>query len=76
MQLKIEVEQINSAMRLLPEDQHIVLSMVAVQGLTYKEVAEALQIPQGTVMSRLARARSKLAELLKMDPVQAEHELH
>jgi RNA polymerase sigma factor (sigma-70 family) len=64
MVLKIELEQINAAMRELPEDQHIVLSMVAVQGLSYREVAEALQIPQGTVMSRLARARAKLAELV------------
>lgn len=64
MVLKIELEQINAAMRELPEDQHIVLSMVAVQGLSYKEVAEALQIPQGTVMSRLARARARLAELV------------
>lgn len=64
MILKIELEQINAAMRELPEDQHIVLSMVAVQGLSYKEVAEALQIPQGTVMSRLARARARLAELV------------
>lgn len=64
MVLKIELEQINTAMQALPEDQHIVLSMVAVQGLSYKEVAEALQIPQGTVMSRLARARAKLAELV------------
>ncbi len=64
MILKIELEQINAAMRELPEDQHIVLSMVAVQGLYYKEVAEALQIPQGTVMSRLARARARLAELV------------
>lgn len=64
MVLKIELEQINAAMRELPEDQHMVLSMVAVQGLSYKEVAEALQIPQGTVMSRLARARARLAELV------------
>lgn len=76
MQLKIEVEQVNTAMRQLPEDQHIVLSMVAVQGLSYKEVADALQIPQGTVMSRLARARNKLVELLQMEPAQTENELH
>lgn len=64
MVLRIELEQINAAMQELPEDQHIVLSMVAVQGLSYREVADALQIPQGTVMSRLARARARLAELV------------
>jgi RNA polymerase sigma-70 factor (ECF subfamily) len=68
MQLKIEVRQINAAMQQLPEDQHVVLSMVAVQGMSYRDVAEALQVPLGTVMSRLARARVKLAELLNINP--------
>jgi RNA polymerase sigma factor (sigma-70 family) len=76
MVLKIELEQINTAMRELPEDQHIVLSMVAVQGLSYKEVAEALQIPQGTVMSRLARARARLAELVTPAGSQTPYTLH
>jgi RNA polymerase sigma factor (sigma-70 family) len=76
MVLKIELEQINTAMRELPEDQHIVLSMVAVQGLSYKEVAEALQIPQGTVMSRLARARARLAELVTPAGSQTPYTVH
>lgn len=76
MVLKIELEQINAAMRELPEDQHIVLSMVAVQGLSYKEVAEALQIPQGTVMSRLARARARLAELVTPPGSQTPYTVH
>lgn len=62
--LRMELEQVNEAMRQLPEDQHLVLSMVAVQGLSYKGVAEALGLPLGTVTSRLARARGRLAELL------------
>lgn len=76
MVLKIELEQINAAMRELPEDQHIVLSMVAVQGLSYKEVADALQIPQGTVMSRLARARARLAELVTQPGAQTPYTVH
>lgn len=76
MQLKIDVEHINAAMQKLPEEQHLVLSMVAVQGLSYREVAEALQIPQGTVMSRLARARGKLAALLNLDEQNLRYEYH
>jgi RNA polymerase sigma factor (sigma-70 family) len=63
MQLKIEVAQINALLQQLPEEQHLVLSMVTVQGLSYQETADALGIPLGTVMSRLARARTRLVEL-------------
>jgi RNA polymerase sigma-70 factor (ECF subfamily) len=64
MQLKIEVAQINSLLQQLPEEQHLVLSMVTVQGLSYQEAADALGVPLGTVMSRIARARTKLVELV------------
>lgn len=46
----------------LPEDQRGVLTLVCVEGLSYRDTAEILGIPVGTVMSRLARARLKLAE--------------
>ncbi|MBM3557420.1 MAG: RNA polymerase sigma factor [Alphaproteobacteria bacterium] len=45
----------------LPEDQRAVLLLVCVEGLAYKDAAETLGIPIGTVMSRLARARGALA---------------
>jgi RNA polymerase sigma-70 factor (ECF subfamily) len=44
----------------LAEDQRSVLLLVSVEGLAYAEVAKVLDIPVGTVMSRLARARQKL----------------
>jgi RNA polymerase sigma-70 factor (ECF subfamily) len=49
-------------MRELPEDQRVVLTLVCIDGLSYKETAETLGIPLGTVMSRLARARLALAD--------------
>lgn len=49
----------------LPEEQREVLAMVAIAGLAYREAAEALSIPIGTVMSRLARARAALAAHLE-----------
>lgn len=46
----------------LPEAQRETVFLAYVEGLSYKEIAEVLQIPLGTVMSRLAAARMKLAE--------------
>jgi len=61
---QMDLAQVNRAMQNLPQEQHLVLAMIAVQGLSYKGVAEVLDIPLGTVMSRLARARSNLMELM------------
>ncbi|MCC5855741.1 MAG: RNA polymerase sigma factor [Idiomarina sp.] len=61
---EIELTQTQAAMAELPPAYRMVLSMVAIQGLSYQEVADALDIPAGTVMSRVARARIKLVELL------------
>jgi RNA polymerase sigma-70 factor, ECF subfamily len=49
----------------LPEEQREVLMLVVMEDLSYKEVAVVLEIPIGTVMSRLSRARLKLAELVE-----------
>jgi RNA polymerase sigma-70 factor (ECF subfamily) len=46
----------------LPEEQRSVLLLVAVEGRSYAEVAEILDIPIGTVMSRVARARRAIAD--------------
>jgi RNA polymerase sigma-70 factor (ECF subfamily) len=48
----------------LPPDQRAVLLLVTVDELSYADAAQALEIPIGTVMSRLARARKALAERL------------
>jgi RNA polymerase sigma-70 factor (ECF subfamily) len=63
---RIYLAQVNKAMDALPEDQRAVLMLVCVEGLRYREVAEALGIPEGTVMSRLSRGRLALAEALSM----------
>jgi RNA polymerase sigma factor (sigma-70 family) len=66
VQAQMQLKQVMTAIKLLPNDQQMVLNMVTVQGLSYQEVADSLEIPLGTVMSRLARARGKLTELLKL----------
>lgn len=59
-----EMRDIHAALHKLPPDQCEVLLLVAVEGLRYREAAEVLAVPVGTVMSRLARAREKMHELL------------
>ncbi len=51
----------------LPEEQREVMALVCVDGMSYQEAADTLGIPVGTVMSRLARARRKLASLLEAE---------
>jgi RNA polymerase sigma-70 factor (ECF subfamily) len=51
----------------LSEDEYAVLTLVALGGHTYQEVADHLRIPIGTVRSRLARAKRKVRELLEPD---------
>lgn len=62
---RIRLNEVLAAMRQLQEDQRQILELIVVEGYAYKEVAEMLDVPIGTVMSRLARARSKLATLLE-----------
>ncbi len=63
----VYLEQVQAAAAKLSEEQRAVLSLVAVEGFSYREVAETLEIPVGTVMSRLARARAALADLFAAD---------
>jgi RNA polymerase sigma-70 factor, ECF subfamily len=55
---------IHTALEKLSADQREVLLLIGVEGLRYREAAEVLGLPVGTVMSRLARAREKMQELL------------
>jgi RNA polymerase sigma-70 factor (ECF subfamily) len=53
----------------LPEEQRAVLLLVGVEGLSYEEAARVLDIPPGTVMSRLARGRERLRRMAEGQPV-------
>ncbi|MEO0751692.1 MAG: RNA polymerase sigma factor [Pseudomonadota bacterium] len=69
---RIMLDKARVAMAGLTEDQRTVLSLVAIEGLSYKETADVLDLPIGTVMSRLSRARATLLPQLGMTkgPVQ------
>lgn len=58
---RLDVER---ALKRLPEDHRVVLVMRDIYGLTYAEIAETLEVPEGTVKSRIARGREALAGLL------------
>ncbi|MFH1873441.1 MAG: sigma-70 family RNA polymerase sigma factor [Pseudomonadota bacterium] len=60
----LELRDLERALTLLPPEQREVLLLVGLEELSYAEVARALNIPQGTVMSRLSRARQRLTAIL------------
>ncbi len=62
---KLPNETISAAMNALPEDYRMVVFYADVEGLPYKEIAEIMDTPIGTVMSRLHRGRKQLREALK-----------
>lgn len=64
LEANITLEQVLRAMQQLPPAMRAVLSLVCVEGLSYQEAAGVLEVPMGTVMSRLARARLALHGLL------------
>ncbi|RBP17228.1 RNA polymerase sigma-70 factor (ECF subfamily) [Roseiarcus fermentans] len=61
-------ERLRRAMAALPPPLLEILILRDVNGLSYRDIAEAAGLPMGTVMSRLARARGALARSLKADP--------
>ena len=55
---------VSEAMGKLPEEQRLAVALVLVEGLSYKEASQLLDIPMGTLTSRLARGRAALAAAL------------
>jgi len=62
---RMALEEVRRAAARLPPEQRAALMLVTVDGFSYKEAAEIAQVPVGTIMSRLARARSALTVLLE-----------
>jgi RNA polymerase sigma-70 factor, ECF subfamily len=57
---RLALQEVRSALKRLPPEQRAALLLVTVDGLSYKEAAEVADVPVGTIMSRLARARVAL----------------
>jgi RNA polymerase sigma-70 factor, ECF subfamily len=56
---------IAAAMERLPEEQQLAVSLVLIEGLSYQEAADVLEVPVGTLTSRLSRGREALAAQLR-----------
>jgi RNA polymerase sigma-70 factor (ECF subfamily) len=65
LQKRLQQKRLNALVSQLPEQQRTLMFLITRQSLSYAQAAEILDIPVGTVMSRLSRARQKLAELLE-----------
>lgn len=57
---ELTLAAVNDALLRLPAEQRMALTLVAVEGRSYAEAAEILDVPIGTIMSRIARARKQL----------------
>ncbi|HZP68977.1 MAG TPA: sigma-70 family RNA polymerase sigma factor [Pseudolabrys sp.] len=64
---KVDGEQLRAAIADLPPPFRETLVLRDIEGLDYREIAEATEVPIGTVMSRLARARRRLIQRLRQD---------
>jgi RNA polymerase sigma-70 factor (ECF subfamily) len=65
---RVELMELVEQMGRLPPEQREVLLLAAVEELRYEEIAAVLEIPIGTVMSRLSRARAKLRRIVADSP--------
>ena len=65
VELRAELHAVEKAMNKLSDEQREVIALVLVEGLAYKEAAELLEIPIGTLTSRLTRGRQALAQMLE-----------
>lgn len=64
----IQSSEARQALDELPEEQRVVIALVVLEGMSYRQTADILEVPVGTVMSRLARARARLAASLGEGP--------
>jgi RNA polymerase sigma-70 factor, ECF subfamily len=65
VEARLALSEVRRALSLLPPDQRATLMLVTVEGLSYKQAADVAGVPVGTIMSRLARARVALQQLLQ-----------
>lgn len=65
MESQLTLGAVDAALDKLPAEQRLVIALVCIEGVSYKDAAEIIGVPIGTVMSRLARARQALHAILE-----------
>jgi len=60
----LELQELDAAMARLPDEQRAVLLLIGLEGMSYEEAATVVQVPVGTVRSRLSRGREALRDML------------
>jgi RNA polymerase sigma-70 factor (ECF subfamily) len=65
---RLEARAVEAAMARLPDEQRLAVALVLVEGLSYREAAAVLEVPQGTLTSRLGRGRAALLADLQEAP--------
>jgi RNA polymerase sigma-70 factor (ECF subfamily) len=65
---RLELRDLERAMAKLPEEQRSAILLVGLEGMRYEEVAAVLDVPVGTIRSRLSRGREALRKLMGCDP--------
>ena len=60
VEARLQAREVERAMGELPDEQRLAIALVLVEGLSYRDAAEALEIPMGTLTSRLVRGRAAL----------------
>ena len=64
------MRDVNAALAQISDEQRSTILLIGLEGLTYAEAATVTGVPVGTVMSRLARGREKLREIMDQDAEQ------
>src|SRR3982750_3801951 len=64
MDASLDLKRVMAAMELLPDEQREVVALILVEGFGYREVSEMLDLPIGTVSSRLVRGRTALLAMV------------
>lgn len=67
---RLDATAVERALAALPEDQRLAVAMVLIEGLSYQEASQLLDIPMGTLTSRLARGRAALQATLSNEGAQ------
>lgn len=60
MEAHLDAQAARAAMEELPQEQRLVVALVLIEGFSYREAADLLDVPIGTVTSRLARGRAAI----------------